>query len=1564
MSQDSKGFMWFGTYDGLNRYDGYKFKIYKSEIGNPYSLSNNSVRFIYEDRSGNLWIGTDGGLNQFDREKERFIHYKYDSNDPNSLSSDRVQWICEDTSGILWVGTFVEGLNQFDREKKLFTRYLHNPKNPNSISHNLVSCVYVDRSGNLWAATDGGLNRFDRERNRFIHYQHDPNDPHSLSGNNAYRIYEDQYGILWIGIFGGGLDRFDREKGRFIHYRNSPDDPFSLSNDKVRSIYEDRSGSLWIGTDGGLDRFDREKGRFIHYRNSPDDPFSLSNNLVLSIYEDRSGTLWIGNDYGGINKFDRGKAKFVHCKKELNNSNSLSSDIIYSIYETNDGGERILWIGTEGGGLNKYNRGKKQFTHYQSDPNNPNSINDNNVRAIVEDRSRTLWIGTTNGLCQFDRTRRKFICYTTESNNPYSLSNNNVFSIYEDRLGFIWVGTYGGGLNRFDRKKNIFTHYLADPPNPKSLSDNFVWSICEDRNGTLWIGTENGGLNQFDREKNQFIHYQADLKDPNGLNSNKILCLHEDRSGMLWIGTTDGLNKFDRANKVFSHYREADGLLSNTIQSILEDDHGNLWLGTQKGLSKFTPSTKKIRNFTVSNGLQSNEFSVNGCFKSQSGELCFGGINGFNTFFPDSIKGNPYIPPIVITDFQIFNKSVSVGKEIDGHLILEKSITETKEIKLSYKENVFLFEFASLHLASPDNNQYAYMMEGFDKEWNYTDAGRRVVTYTNMSSGEYIFRVKGSNSDGVWNEEGASIRVIITPPFWQTLWFRFILLAVMAGVIFWVYKWRIQARNLVEKKRIEEVWAKERNLLRALIDTVPDCIYAKDTEGRFIIHNIAVEHKLGIEKSEQIIGKTDFDFYSPELAARYYDDDRAVIESGQPLLDREEPTVDAAGNQRWTSTTKVPLRDVQGKVIGTVGMGHDITERKQATEELKKSEEKYRSIFENVQDMYYETLFDGTILEVSPSIEFISRGQYKRADLVGKSMYEFYPDVKDRDTILAAMQKKSSVNDFEVRLRNRDGSFIPCSISAKMIFNAEGRPEKIIGSIHDITKRKLAEEASKQTEENFRRSLEDSPLGVRIVTTQGDTVYTNRAILDIYGYDNLEELKRTPIKDRYTPESYAEFKIRKEKRERGEFGPSKYEISIVRKNGEVRYVQVFRKEVFWNGARQFQVVCEDITERKNLEEQMRQMQRLEGLGTLAGGIAHDFNNILGIILAYITSIKRFKDDTKKLDLAVDTIVKAVERGKTLVQQILTFARKTETEFGPVDVSDVVMEITTMIYETFPKILTYDQNFEKGIPFINADRSQLHQALLNLCVNSRDAMPKGGVLTINTHMVSGLSLRNQHPDAAASGYICIEVSDTGEGMTEDIRNRIFEPFFTTKEQGKGTGLGLAVVFGVVQTHKGFIDVESELGKGTTFRLYLPASQAAEPISVKEEETLEEIPGGTETVLVVEDEEMLMMSLRMVLVEKGYKVLSAEDGLTALKIYQERKNDIALVLTDLGLPTITGMEVCQRIKKINPNERMVVATGYLDPEMKSEFLKAGIQHFLYKPYDLRKVLKVVREVLDEK
>jgi PAS domain S-box-containing protein len=667
---------------------------------------------------------------------------------------------------------------------------------------------------------------------------------------------------------------------------------------------------------------------------------------VLSIYEDRSGILWIGTDYGGMNKFDRKKLKFLHYKKEPNNSNSLSNNTIYSITETIDRGKKILWIGTQMGGLNKFERAENKYTHYQSDPHNPqNSLSDNNIRAIIEDQSGALWIGTNRGLNQFDRIKETITHYIFDPNTP---NRNDVFSIYEDRSGCIWIGTYGGGLNMFDPKKKQFTHYSADPKNQNSLSDNYIWSIIEDHSGIIWIGTEYGGLNQFDRNKNQFIHYKADPDNPNTLSGNKILCIHEDHSGMLWLGTTNGLNKFDRVNKRFSHYLEVDGLPSSAIQSILEDEHDNFWIGTQKGLSKFDPRTNKFKNFKVSDGLQSSEFCVNACFRSQNGEMFFGGINGFNTFFPDSIKENSSIPSIVVNDFQIFNKSVPIGKEIDGRLILEKSITETKEINLSYKENVFSFEFASLLLDSPEENQYAYMMEGFDTGWNYTNASRRFVSYTNMSGGEYVFRVKGSNSDGVWNEAGVSIRVIITPPFWKTWLFYAICTIVLISAGAGTYRYKIYrvhvnerylqkkvnertlelAREVDEHQKAEEALQRERNILRTVIDNIPDAIYTKDLNCRKTLTNRADINNMSRKSEAEVLGKDDYELYPKEMAEGFIADDRSVVQTGKAIINKEENVVDGEGQKHFILTTKLPFRNEQNQIIGLIGIGRDITERK------------------------------------------------------------------------------------------------------------------------------------------------------------------------------------------------------------------------------------------------------------------------------------------------------------------------------------------------------------------------------------------------------------------------------------------------------------------------------------------------------------------------------------------------------------------------------------------------------------------------------------------------------------
>ncbi len=804
--QDHLGFIWIGTQDGLNRYDGYEFKVYRYDPDDTTGLSDNDISALYEDRSGTLWVGTkSGGLNQFDRTTGHFTHYRHDPNDPHSLSHNNVLTIYEDQSGLLWIGTRGGGLNKFNRDTEQFAPYQHDPNNPNSLSHDAVSSIAEDQSGFLWIATEGGgLNRFDSRLNQmdsgdFVRYRHDPNNPNSLSDDNVWSIYLDSAGILWVGTEKGGLNRFDPhadEVSAFTHYRHDPLEATSINHNQITAITEDAAGDLWLGTlGGGLDKFDREAENFLTYRHNPDDPGSLSHNIVASVYFDRAGTLWVGTVGKGINLFDPHTQQFGHIRTEPGNPNSLSYDFVMGVHEDSEG---ILWLGTAGGGVNAYDRNTGIFTHYKADPDAPGSINANRVWTITEDQAGTLWMGTYGGgLNKFDRETQTFTHYTHDPENPNSLSYNVlIWTVYTDRQGIIWIGTYGGGLDAFDPATETFTHYTANPDDPESLSHNVIKALFEDRSGTLWVGTDDG-LNRFDRETHTFTHYRANLDNPHSLSNDRIKAIQQDRTGTLWIGTGSGLNRLNRTDDTFTHYYEKDGLPNDVIYGILEDNNGNLWLSTNRGLSRFNPRTETFKNYDVRDGLPGNEFNAGAFYKSARGEMFFGGVYGVSAFYPEHIRNNLYVPPIVLTDFQIFNKSVSNGENSP----LSQAVSEIEDIVLSYKDTVFSFEFAALNYIVPEKNRYAYIMEGIDKEWVYPE-DRRFATYTNLDPGPYTFRVKGANNDGVWNEEGLSVKVTITPPWWETWWFKVFIMLLSICIVYGGFYWRMRIIK-AQKKQLE-----------------------------------------------------------------------------------------------------------------------------------------------------------------------------------------------------------------------------------------------------------------------------------------------------------------------------------------------------------------------------------------------------------------------------------------------------------------------------------------------------------------------------------------------------------------------------------------------------------------------------------------------------------------------------------------------------------------------------------------------------------------------------------------
>ncbi|MEP7106855.1 MAG: two-component regulator propeller domain-containing protein [Ferruginibacter sp.] len=810
--QDSRGFMWFGTRDGLNKYDGYKFTVYKYNEENANSPSHNTITDIAEDDKGNLWLATwGGGLSLFDWKREEFTRYRYSASEPSGIGNDYISRLLYDSEGNLWIGTEGGGLNMYDKKNKTFIQYVHDKNDPKSLSDNWVKAIAEDAGHNLWIGTiKGGLNLFDKKTKSFRHFQHDDKNNKSISSNSTWTLCIDSKNQLWIGTRGEGLNLFNREKETFVHFKNDPYNNNSLSSNVIRVITEDEEGNIWIGTENaGVSLLNPGTGIFDNYLQDDADNMSLNDNSIWSIFKDNKGNMWTGTFSGGINFVGRDAKRFVHYRHS-SSPFSLSNNNVLSIFE--DSGEN-LWIGTDGGGLNLFNNKSGIFTTYRHDPFNRNSICGNYVLDIFEDSDGNIWIGTwRNGITVFNKKKNTFKHYKYDPSDPKGLNCSDVWTISEDADKNIWIGTYGGGLSRYNSRDDNFINYRNDTSNPSSLSNDYINIIYSDKEGNLWIGTNGKGLDLFNKKTNSFTHFSHD-EGKRSISNNDIYTLAEDGEGNLWIGTGLGLNRLDGKTRQLTSYFLKDGLPGNTIAGLLFDKNGNLWISTFNGLSRFNPASGKFRNFSTNDGLQSNEFKMNSCFKSRSGKMYFGGINGFNGFNPDSIVEKKFEPPIVFTDFQIFNKQVQIDKEGNDRSILKQTITGTKELVLSYDQSVISFEFASLNYVFENKKQYSYMLEGFDENWN--DIGtKHVATYTNLDPGNYTLKVRGLDNEGKWSSTIASIKLTITPPFWLTWWFKIGVFISIAGAVVGFYRFRM---NIIEaqKRKLQQKVNEQTRLLRA-----------------------------------------------------------------------------------------------------------------------------------------------------------------------------------------------------------------------------------------------------------------------------------------------------------------------------------------------------------------------------------------------------------------------------------------------------------------------------------------------------------------------------------------------------------------------------------------------------------------------------------------------------------------------------------------------------------------------------------------------------------------------------
>lgn len=799
---DSEGFIWIGTANGLNRFDGISFKTYYFNTKDTTSIPGSGVNSIVEDSLKNIWVMTSNGLCVYDRMKDNFSRKTVLVN--GKKLSDYYLYTCLiDSKGYLWISAANQGVFSF--------KIYNNPQISNTIIYaerfdleeddvdriykKNVFSILEDNIGKIWITSfSSQLFYLDREKNKFITQPINHTEANKFS-NKRKGMFEDGDGDFFITIEDCGLLEWDRKTNNFSLHK--PDGQNSGPKGKVLfAMGEDEDGLIWIGDrdEEGVSIFNKKTGKFTYCQSDPGDPYSLNTNKINCIYRDHAGSMWVGS-ITGLNKYSPGKSKFNRYFSNSNQPDKLSFNNTLCFAEGENG---TIWIGTDGGGLNKLDRKSDKFTYFVNDPDNPNSLSSNSIISICEDHEGILWMGTFHG--GLSRMKNgKFKTYLPGLSDPHSISNRNIWYVFEDSKQNLWVATLNSGLELFDRKAERFYHFTNKSGDSTSLCNNSINGLFEDSKQNLYITSNSGvsviDLNAYDFLKTPDLKFRTllHLDDSSSLITSNTDCIKEDHDGNLWFGTVgSGIYKLDVKSGKFTNYSTTDGLPGNSITSILIDSDNKLWLATDKGLAKFNPETKEIVVFDPKDGLQNMNLK-SWAVKTKDGEMFFGGPYGFNSFYPDRIKynQNKNIPPVVITGLKIFNNLVEINEQFDKGILLPNAINETNELVLTHSQNFFTFEFVALDYTTPEKNEYAYMMEGFDKEWVLCGT-KREASYTNLDPGKYTFRVKASNNDGLWNEIGTSIRVIILPPWWETWWFRLMMGFTVITVIMSIYYWRIR----------------------------------------------------------------------------------------------------------------------------------------------------------------------------------------------------------------------------------------------------------------------------------------------------------------------------------------------------------------------------------------------------------------------------------------------------------------------------------------------------------------------------------------------------------------------------------------------------------------------------------------------------------------------------------------------------------------------------------------------------------------------------------------------------
>ena len=895
--QDDQGFIWFGSQYGLNRYDGYKFKVFKHEPGQTNSLSGMLISSLFKDRSGSLWIGCEEFLDKFDPVSETFTHYRIDADTAHGEVAP-VTHISQDHGGMLWLSTR-NGLFRFNSKTGEMKHFGHDPSVPSSLGDNDIQSTGEDRAGTFWVTTSQNLEEFDRSTGKVIR--------RVVLGESGVGLWfhEDRSGVFWI-IYGsnGQIATFDRSANKLIRYKLDWMNGLGNRIDPAYTMLEDQQGTMWFGTGAGLLKFDREHRRFISYSHRPYDPNSLAGSRVMALLQDREGNIWTGMHEVEPNFFATKPLPFENLSQESDSPDCLNPSLVGTLYEDRD---NVLWVGIDHR-LKRVDRKTGQCSIFHP-------ADGSEVLSIIEDGPDTLWLGNAGpGLLRYDRKTGVLKGYRHDSANPTSLCSGITERLLIDRAGKLWAATWDG-LCGFNSSSQTFTTYKPDP-NTRGLN---YYAIAEDSNGSLLLGSNFAGLQRFDLSTERFTEdYKHDAKDATSLSNNRVNSVYFDRSGTMWVGTQDGLSKFDAKTRQFRSYFEQDGLAGNVVSCILEDDRGDLWMSTNNGLSVLDPLKETFKNYSVADGLSGADLTGWGaCFKSPSGEMFFGGFSGAVAFHPDKIVDYAYIPPVVLTDFRLFDRPVTVG----ANSPLSKSIGYTNSITLSHDQNVFSLEFAALSYFNSATNRYRYKLDGLDRQWHEVGRNQRLVTYTTLPPARYTFRVQGATSRGTWSEPGVELTIKILPPWWATWWFRTLCIALTIAVFAGLYRSHTQQLRRDERH------------LREVVESIPAMAFTAGPDGSDeFVSRRWLEFTGSAEKA--ILGFDRPLTVHPDDLKDHLNKWRASLATGAPF-ENEARHCNADGAYRWFLVRAVPLRARHGNLLKWFGTLTDIEDRKRAEERLR-----------------------------------------------------------------------------------------------------------------------------------------------------------------------------------------------------------------------------------------------------------------------------------------------------------------------------------------------------------------------------------------------------------------------------------------------------------------------------------------------------------------------------------------------------------------------------------------------------------------------------------------------------